>query len=282
MIQDILPHIYDVTYRLDKAVSSDIMLIYKDGALLCLKSGDDIVFPTVEQITAQMPNVKEKAKFMFKIDEHNYFELRKHDIQPFDGFEYMLQANMRALSPSYKVFAAATASHIHSWYTNTKFCGRCGEKMKAEGVERAMKCPKCGKIYYPQICPAVIVGVTNGDKLLLTKYAASHSAYNRYALIAGYAEVGESYEDTVKREVMEEVGLKVKNIRYFSSQPWSYTHTLLAGFFCDVDGDTDIKIDENELSVGVWLTRDEIPKESANASISLTGAMIKAFKENKA
>ena len=151
--------------------------------------------------------------------------------------------------------------------------------MKASDKERAMSCPQCRKVYYPQICPSVIVGVTDGDKLLMTKYAANHSSYRKYALIAGYAEIGESLEDTVRREVMEEVGLKVKNIRYFNSQPWSYTDTLLVGFFCDVDGDSRITMDIEELSVAEWLTREEIPWESANSSTSLTGAMMKAFKE---
>lgn len=150
--------------------------------------------------------------------------------------------------------------------------------MEASEKERAMRCPKCGKVRYPQICPGVIVGVTDGDKLLLTKYSVSHSTYRRYALIAGYTEVGESLEDTVRREVMEEVGLEVKNIRYYGSQPWSPTDTLLMGFFCDVDGTRDITLDEDELSVAEWLTRDEIPDESADPSVSLTGTMMKAFK----
>lgn len=151
--------------------------------------------------------------------------------------------------------------------------------MDAPGNERAMKCSKCGKIYYPQICPSVIVGVMDGDKLLMTKYAPGHSKYRRYALIAGYAEIGESLEDTVRREVMEEVGLKVKNIRYYSSQPWSFTDTLLVGFLCDVDGSAEITLDEEELSAADWLTREEIPEESADSSVSLTGTITKAFKE---
>lgn len=153
--------------------------------------------------------------------------------------------------------------------------------MDAPGNERAMRCNNCGKVYYPQICPSVIVGITDGDKLLMTKYAASHSKFRRYALVAGYAEVGESLEDTVRREVMEEVGLKVKNIRYYSSQPWSFTDTLLVGFFCDVDGTTEITLDRNELSVAEWLERWDIPDESADSSISLTGTMMKAFKEGR-
>jgi NAD+ diphosphatase len=137
-----------------------------------------------------------------------------------------------------------------------------------------LRCPDCGNMIFPKISPAVIVGVTDGDRLLMSKYAGRD--YTHYALIAGYTEIGETLEQTVQREVMEEVGLKVKNIRYYASQPWSFSGALLAGFFCDVDGDTHITLDENELSVAEWFRREDIPD---NATISLTGTMMKAFKE---
>lgn len=279
MIQDIAPHKYDVTYRNVEVADDDIMLIYRDNALLCRRSGDEIIFPSVKDLEGVFPNVREKAKFLFRIDENDYFELRKPEIEPFDEWDYVPKDAVRSLKPIWRVFAAVTGFHIHDWYTNHRFCGRCGQKMEAPGNERAMKCSDCGKIYYPQICPSVIVGVVDSDRILLTKYAVSHSSYRRYALIAGYTEVGESMEDTVRREVMEEVGLKVKNIQYYGSQPWSYTDTILMGFFCEVDGSPEITMDERELSVAEWLERDEIPDESADSSISLTGTMIKAFKD---
>lgn len=281
MLQDIAPHKYDVTYRTVDVADDDVMLIFKDNSLLCRIDDDGISYPQVSEIEEVFPNTKGKAKFMFRIDEYDYFELRNHKIEPFDDWVYVSKDEVRNMKPLWKAFAAVTGFQIHDWYTNTKFCGRCGSKMNAPGNERAMACPECGKVYYPQICPSVIVGVIDGDKLLLTKYAARHSKYRRYALIAGYAEVGESLEDTVRREVMEEVGLKVKNIRYYSSQPWSFSDTLLMGFFCDVDGDTEVTLDENELSVAEWLTRAEIPEESADSSVSLTGTMMKAFKDGE-
>lgn len=281
MLQDIAPHKYDVTYRTVDVADDDVMLIFRDNALLCSIDEEGISYPSVAEIEEIFPDIREKAKFMFRIDDNDYFELRSSEIQPFGKWQYMPKEQVRTLKPLWKAFAAATGFQIHDWYTNTKFCGRCGAKMKASGDERAMKCPECGKVYYPQICPSVIVGVIDGNKLLMTKYSVKHSKYRRYALIAGYAEVGESLEDTVRREVMEEVGLKVKNIRYYSSQPWSFTDTLLMGFFCDVDGSTEITMDEDELSVAEWLDREEIPKESADSSVSLTGTMMKAFKEGE-
>lgn len=97
-----------------------------------------------------------------------------------------------------------------------------------------------------------------------------------YALIAGFTEIGETLEETVQREVMEEIGLKVKNIRYYKSQPWSFSSTLLCGFFCEVDGDTEITLDTEELSVGEWFDRDNIPVE--DDGVSLTREMIVVFK----
>ena len=281
MLQDIAPHKYDVTYRTVDVADDDVMLIFRDNALLCSIDEEGISYPSVAEMEEIFPDIREKAKFMFRIDDNDYFELRSPEIEPFGKWQYMPKEQVRTLKPLWKAFAAVTGFQIHDWYTNTKFCGRCGAKMKASGDERAMKCPECDKVYYPQICPSVIVGVIDGNKLLMTKYSVKHSKYRRYALIAGYAEVGESLEDTVRREVMEEVGLKVKNIRYYSSQPWSFTDTLLMGFFCDVDGSTEITMDEDELSAAEWLDREEIPKESADSSVSLTGTMMKAFKEGE-
>ena len=155
-----------------------------------------------------------------------------------------------------------------------QFCGRCGAKMEKSTTERAMVCPACGQIEYPKICPAVIVAVTHGDKLLLTRYA--NRPFRGYALIAGFVEIGETLEDTVHREVMEEVGVKVKNLRYYKNQPWAFTDTLLTGFYCELDGDPDITLDHNELCEGVWLSREEIP--SRENDISLTAEMIERFR----
>ena len=140
-----------------------------------------------------------------------------------------------------------------------------------------LKCPHCGNEIYPKIAPAVIVGVKDGNRLLLTRYAGR--AYKRYALVAGFNEIGETPEETVQREVMEEVGLKVRNIRYYKSQPWGVDSDLLLGYFCDLDGSDQIRLDHDELETGEWFEREEIPVE--DDGISLTRAMIRAFKEGE-
>lgn len=279
MIQDIAPHQYDVTYRKTEVKDHDIMLIYREGELLCHMEDNQITYPTVKEVAVVFPNIYQKAKFLFRIDEEDYFELRKPEIEAFAGWNYLPKEGLRNARPIWKAYAGITGFQIHKWYTENQFCGRCGKKMEAQGKERTMQCPSCGKLSYPQICPSVIVGITDGNRILLTKYAGGHSKFSKYALVAGYAEVGESLEDTVRREVMEEVGLKVKNIRYYKSQPWSFTDTLLVGFFCEVDGDTAITMDEEELSVAEWFERHHMPKERSEASISLTGEMMDAFRD---
>ena len=138
-------------------------------------------------------------------------------------------------------------------------------------------CPQCGNMVYPRISPAVIIAVTHGNRLLMSKYAQRE--YKKYALLAGFTEIGETLEETVEREVMEEVGLRVKNITYYKSQPWSFSDTLLMGFFCELDGEEEITLDEEELALAEWFERDAIPVTPDD--ISLTNEMMMAFKNNE-
>ena len=149
--------------------------------------------------------------------------------------------------------------------------------MKHDTKERMMYCPSCGRREYPVLMPAVIVGITNGDKIICSKYEGR--SFKQYALIAGFAEIGETIEETVQREVMEEVGLKVKNLRYYKSQPWSFTDTLLMGFFCELDGEDGITLDTDELAMAEWFERDKMPVEAED--LSLTNEMMMAFKHGK-
>ena len=173
-----------------------------------------------------------------------------------------------------ELYGAFTAYHLNIWYKSNKFCGVCGGSMHVDDKERALRCDKCNNIVYPRINPAVIVGVTNGDSILITKY---REGYKHNALIAGFTEIGETLEETVKREVMEEAGIEVTNIRYYKSQPWGMASDILVGFFCDGEG--EIKMDENELKYASWVKREDIVLQPNN--LSLTNEMMQMFKENK-
>lgn len=190
-----------------------------------------------------------------------------------EGEYHKLQA-MRSYEPQWLAFAAVTGHHLDYWYRHSRYCGACSTALVHSKTERAMTCPRCGNILYPNIAVAVIVGVQNGDRLLLTKYAAG--AYRKYALVAGYVEIGESLRDAAKREVLEETGVRIKNLRYFDDQPWGFSRSLLVGFFAELDGAEDITLQESELSEAVWMPRNEI--EPQGKTITLTAKMMEAFR----
>ena len=184
---------------------------------------------------------------------------------------------LRRTKPKEECYAGETAYHLYVWYRDNSFCGRCGERLEYSHQERAMICPSCGNVVYPKIAPAVIVGILNasGDKIVMTRYAGRE--YKGHALVAGFCEIGETAEDTVRREVLEEVGLHVRNIRYYKSQPWGFDSNLLFGYYCTADEDEPIHMDDGELAKAVWVSRDEIGEEERN--LSLTAEMIMHFKE---
>ena len=160
-------------------------------------------------------------------------------------------------------------------------CSRCEGVLTESAADffpesGALICKQCDHRIYPRINPAVIVGVINGDRLLLTKYK---TGFGHNALVAGFTEIGETLEETVQREVMEEVGLKVKNIRYYKSQPWGIALDILTGFYCEADGDDKIRRDDSELKYAEWVKREAIELQPTNDS--LTNEMMRMFKEGK-
>ena len=179
--------------------------------------------------------------------------------------------------PKHLMFAVNTCRQLASWYEGNRFCGRCAGEMTHSDKERALVCTKCGRTVYPRINPAVIIGITKGDEILMTRYSDRDLPY--FALVAGFTEIGETFEQTVEREALEETGLKVHNIRYYKSQPWPFADDILAGYYCDVDGDADLRIDKNELKTAVWVKRDEITGQPDD--FSLTNEMMMTFKAGR-
>ncbi|MDD4402202.1 MAG: NAD(+) diphosphatase [Desulfitobacteriaceae bacterium] len=219
-------------------------------------------------------NLIDNAQFLFSIDDINYYLTDKKGLDSAEGWSYVSTKRFMTEPKYWRSFAGVVGWQLNRWYGNHRFCSKCAKSIKHSKKERMLYCESCGFQTYPTISPCVIIAVHNGDRLLLTKYAGRK--YTKYALIAGFAEIGESLEQTVRREVKEEVGLKVKNLKFYGSQPWPFTDTLLVGFFAELDGDDTITIQEDELSLGVWMKREDVPLEEIN--ISLTGEMMKAFR----
>ena len=159
---------------------------------------------------------------------------------------------------------AGKAAELIYWDQNSKYCGCCGAPMKFE-TEISKRCTECGKELWPQLATAVIVRVTKADMVLLVHANNFRRPY--YGLVAGFVETGETLEGAVQREVREETGLEIKNIRYFGSQPWPYPCGLMVGFTADyVSG--DIHLQRSELSQGGWFTRDAMPPIPGKSSIA--------------
>ena len=273
MIQDIDPHIFYNVYKPGQAPAPDSILFCFEGEqILCREEEDGIAFPLVSD-GGRIAHLQ----YLFAIDGQSFFLGYSDHLLAIAGFAYRPLRSLRKKDVLQKhiIFAAITARHLNDWYRSNRFCGRCGAPTRPDDFERALVCTSCGKIVYPRINPAVIVGVTHGENLLLTKYAGRNLPF--YALIAGFAEIGESFEETVRREVMEEVGLHVKNIRYYKSQPWGFSADILAGYYCDVDGDPAIHMDTRELKEAVWMPRSDVPGQPDD--FSLTNEMMVAFRD---
>lgn len=277
MIQDIQPHHYDNQYRAVPPDPESYALYYEDHAALMRRTADGIVFPRFKELERLNEEIYEDCIYLFTIDEDRYYLVQELSREPLSVFIMENTEIFREAAPRYQAFAGITGYQLYNWYRNHKYCGRCGSMMKCDGKERMLYCEKCRNMEFPKICPAVIIGVTDGNRILMSKYAGR--AYKKYALLAGFTEIGETAEETVKREVMEEVGLKVKNIRYYKSQPWSFSDTLLMGFYCDLDGDGTITLDRNELALAEWFEREDIPEVTSNES--LTNEMIMRFKNGE-
>lgn len=270
MIQDIQPHVYDNQYRFRQPSAGDPVLFGAKSGVYCRMEGEQLRFPTY----AESGEIGGPYHYLFSIDETPYFLGLGQEPE---GYAYEGTQICRTPTNRDAGFAGVTASQLAQWYRDGRFCGRCGHETVHDEKERMLRCPACGSMNYPRISPAVIVAVTDGDRILLTRYSDRPSKGN--ALIAGFTEIGESVEQTVHREVLEEVGLRVKDLVFYKSQPWSFSGCLLMGFFCKLDGSSHVTLQEDELAEGNWIPRSELRVEPDN--VSLTNEMICLFREGR-
>lgn len=278
MIQDIAPHIYHNEYQPVPPLNDSFLLYFEGDRVLTGCREEPLSFPRFEELPGLSRELSPNLLYLFSIDKYTFYLSRLHPDFPLEQFEMKSVRIFRDAHPGWMSFAGITAHQLCHWYEAHRFCGRCGRPLVHSEDERMLHCPDCGIMEYPKISPAVIVGVIHKDRILMSKYAGNRASH--YALIAGFAEIGETIEETVRREVYEEVGLHVKNLRYYKSQPWSFSDSLLFGFFAELDGDDEtITLDTRELSTAAWFTREEAPAQPLN--ISLTSEMIWKFKNGE-
>lgn len=283
-----MPHHFSNAYRPVPPDAGSRILYYEGCTCLMKRTDGEIHFPTFQELKTDgvysRAGVESRmpcgCTYLFSVDEERYYLLEESYREGLLGLkEYQMEEVriFRSADPQYRAFAGITGHQLYQWYHRHRFCSQCGSKTIQDKKERMLYCESCGNMEYPRINPAVIIAVTDKNRVLLSKYAGG--TYKKYALLAGYTEIGETVEETVAREVMEEVGLRVKNIRYYKSQPWAFSGTLLMGFYCDLDGADSITLDQEELSMAEWFEREEIPVEPSRDS--LTNEMIMAFKEGR-
>ncbi len=270
MIQDIYPDRLNNVFREAQPKPEDFLLHFNAEGMAMKYEKNRLVFPAASDYPE-----KTEARYLFSVSGRGFFLAGNPPVGTWPRCS-MRELRELKLSGNADIFEAYTAYHLWQWYSTSVFCGACGGRTVFDQRERAKVCPECGNRIYPRINPAVIVGVKNGERLLLTRY---REGFRHNALIAGFCEIGETAEETVRREVMEEVGLKVCHIRYYKSQPWGIASDLLMGFYCEVDGDDTIHRDENELKYAEWIPREEIVLQPSD--YSLTNEMMKRFRDGE-
>ncbi|MBQ6551791.1 MAG: NAD(+) diphosphatase [Lachnospiraceae bacterium] len=297
MLHEIAPYQYHIEFKTEDPAPDDFLCLFQDGKILARET-EELSLPTAAEMEPYLTGLSLDAPlfttapggrytFFCSIDTRNFFGIPGVSVNAPEGFYYRPTRELRMVTPQHIVYGAMMATQLNLWYVTHAYCGKCGKRNGHSGKERALVCPDCGNVIYPQISPSVIIGIKNGNKLLCTQYNPMHNpgarmphpAKRSYALVAGYIESGETPEDAVRRETMEEVGIRVKNLRYYKSQPWPFSSSLLLGYTCEVDGDDTITLEEDELSLAEWVEREDLPDRSRD--ISLTSEIMETFRTGK-
>ncbi|WP_068475802.1 NAD(+) diphosphatase [Saccharicrinis aurantiacus] len=272
MIQDIHPHLFSNTFVSKENIeANDNIFLFKDNALLLIQNATTVSLPRKKDIE----NCPSTGCFLFSLNEVHCYLVLDFIVKEENNFIYQEIRFPNVIAAPEIDWASIVALQLRNWYLQHKYCGKCGSETHAKTTERCIECSNCGNIIYPNIAPAVIVAILKGDKLLMAHNANFPEGF--YSIIAGFVDVGETVEQCIQREAMEEVGIKVKNIRYYKSQPWSYSSSLMLGFIAEADDDAVLELDNKEIVAADWYSRDELPDHPNTRSIA--GELIELFKK---
>jgi NAD+ diphosphatase len=271
MINELGPGVFNNKYAPDQCISDDdFLLCYNDNQVLLKKSGDDYEIPRKKDFNESI----QSPVYLFSINSNHCFGLIE-SLMDHASFEFLDIFALRNLKNKEFAWMGSVGHQLMTWHHNNRYCGRCGSKTELKNDERATVCPVCNLVTFPKISPAIIVAITCNNKILLAK--GKHYKGDFYALIAGYVDIGESIEETVVREVKEEIGLDIRNLKYYKSQPWPFSASLMLGFTAEGDDTQKIIIDETEIKEAGWFERDNLPAHASGISIS--GDLIGAFEK---
>ena len=233
------------------------LVVREDGAGVALPTDDDVATLGVS------PN---EGHFLGMLDGVAAFAAKAAEGRPPAPWIARNLMMLHGTLDAERLDVAGRAAHVVDWATTHVFCGRCGATNEPDpSGERAMRCPRCALVVYPRITPAIIVLVRRGDEALLARGARFQLPF--YSTLAGFSEIGESLEQTLVREVREEVGIEVRDLRYFGSQPWPFPNSLMLGFFAEYAGG-ELRADPAEIVDAQWFTIDALPTIPPAVSIA--------------
>lgn len=241
------------------------IFVFRGGALLVRES--DLALPDEAACLALGVSLAE-SRAVGLLGEHycRAAWVEAGGADPSDGFAFRPLRSLFGAIDDHLAAVAGRAFQIAEWARTHRFCGACGGPMEALAHERCMRCTRCGHSAYPRISPAMMVLVRKGDAILLARNSASPN--RRFSALAGFLEAGESVEDAVHREVFEEVGLRVRDLRYFGSQSWPFPHSLMIAFTAEWESG-DIVVDGEEIAEARWFgPGDALPEFATGVSIS--------------
>lgn len=248
-------------------------LLFRGDALLVRES--DLTLPDAD-LASDMVSASQPFLPVGLLDDR-YFRTTwlEPDSAPASGFTFRKLRSLFGAIDEHLLAVAGRAYQIAEWARTHRFCGNCATPTIHVPGERCVRCPACGQVAYPRISPAMMVLIRRGDAILLARHANSPTRF--FTALAGFLEAGESIEDAVHREVFEEVGLKVRNIRYFGSQPWPFPHSLMIAFTADyVSG--DIVVDRTEIAEAAWFGPGDPFPRVAPLGLSIAGHLIHAHR----
>jgi NAD+ diphosphatase len=252
-----------------------LWFVYQDQKLIVKVSGDTFSIPRSPDLR-QVNLSPIREQYLGALDDrHCYAAELPPDVPIPDEWSASGLRELFGLLEDEFIWVAGRANQLVDWNQSHQFCGRCANPTEDKIDERAKICHQCGLINYPRLSPAIIVAVRKGNQILLAHNKRFRAGY--YSVLAGFVEPGETLEGCVKREVFEEVNIKIKDIRYFGSQPWPFPNSLMVAFTAEY-ADGEIKVNKNEIVDAGWFSADNLPR--IPPKITIARWLIDWFKTN--